>query len=157
MAGVRLAARGGHGSVESSGRGSVRSVGWGSEREREMVASERRLLRRRLDEEMKYYRLAGREKNPTGGLLRAVREALRIPLKEMEEISGIGRSSVWEMEEREETGAIELRSLERLAEAMGCKVVYGVVPRDGLTLEKLAERRMWADVLGGKTENREQR
>ena len=27
-------------------------------------------------------------------------------------------------------------------------VVYGIVPKDGLTLEALWERRMWAGVLG---------
>jgi hypothetical protein len=43
-----------------------------------------------------------------------------------------------------------LRSLERMAEAMGCKVVYGVVPLNGKTLERLAEERMWKDVLGDK-------
>jgi len=32
-----------------------------------------------------------------------------------------------------------LRSLGRMAEAMGCKVVYGVVPINGKTLEYMAE------------------
>jgi hypothetical protein len=41
-----------------------------------------------------------------------------------------------------------LRSLGRMAEAMGCKVVYGVVPLNGKTLEDLAEERLWRDVLG---------
>jgi hypothetical protein len=45
-------------------------------------------------------------------------------------------------------GSITLGSLGRIAEAMGCKVVYGVVPLNGKTLEELAEERMWRDVLG---------
>ena len=57
-------------------------------------------------------------------------------------------SAVFDLEEREETGAIMLRSLERMAEAMGCKVVYGVVPRTGRRWKRLAEGRMWRDVLG---------
>jgi transcriptional regulator with XRE-family HTH domain len=109
---------------------------------------ERKLLLRKLDKEMRNYRLAAREKNPTNGLLRAVREALRIPFKEMSERTGVGRKAVFELEEREETGAIMLRSLGRMAEAMGCKVVYGVVPLNGKTLEDLAEERLWRDVLG---------
>jgi predicted DNA-binding mobile mystery protein A len=113
-----------------------------------MQALERKQLRKRLDKEMRYYRLAAREEEPTGGLLRAVREAMRIPLKEIAENVGVRRSSVWDMEKREETGTIQLRTLERMAEAMGCKVVYGVVPRNGKTLEELAEERMWRDVLG---------
>jgi hypothetical protein len=35
-----------------------------------------------------------------------------------------------------------------MAEAMGCKVVYGLVPLNGKMLEELAEERMWRDVLG---------
>jgi len=119
-----------------------------AEREREMKAMERKQLRKKLDREMRYYRLAGREKEPTGELLRAVRESLRVPLKEMTERMGVGRSVVFELEEREGTGSITLRSLGRVAEAMGCKVVYGVVPRNGKTLEALAEDRMWRDVAG---------
>ena len=34
------------------------------------------------------------------------------------------------------------------AEAMGCKVVYGIVPEGGKTLERLAEERYWKGVLG---------
>lgn len=117
-------------------------------REWKMVANERRLLRKKLDKEMRFYRLAAREKEPTNGLLRAVRQAMKIPLKEIAAMMAIGESNVFEMEEREETGAIELRSLERMAEAMGCKVVYGVIPANGMTLEELAEGRMWRDVLG---------
>jgi hypothetical protein len=36
----------------------------------------------------------------------------------------------------------------RLAAAMDCKVVYGVVPKRGRTLEELYQERLWAVVLG---------
>ena len=42
-----------------------------------------------------------------------------------------------------------LRSLGRMAEAMGCKVVYGLVPANGQTLAELAEERLWRGVVGG--------
>jgi len=114
-----------------------------------MVATERKLLRKKLDREMRFYRLAGREKNPTSGLLRAVRQALRVPLKEVAGRLGIGESNVFAMEEREETGAITLRSLGRMSAAMGCKVVYGVIAANGKTLEAMEEERLWKSVLGG--------
>jgi hypothetical protein len=120
----------------------------GVEKERAMVATDRRMLRKKLDKEMRFYRLAGREKNPTNGLLRAVRQSLKVPLKEVAGQMGIGESNVFELEEREETGSITLRSLGRMAEAMGCKVVYGLVPLNGKTLEELAEERLWKEVLG---------
>ena len=117
-----------------------------------MRARERKIALRRLDIEMRSFRRAGREKNPTNGLLRAVRLALRVPMAEIAEKMGVYRSAVFEMETREPKNAITLRSMSRMAEAMGCKVVYGIVPKDGKKLEELAEERLWAGVFGmGKT------
>jgi hypothetical protein len=113
-----------------------------------MRAMERRVLLRKLDKEMRYYRLAAREENLTSELLRTVRKVLRVPMKEMAEKMGTVESTVFQLEGREGTGSITLRSLEQMAEAMGCKVVYGVVPLNGKTLEQLAEERMWRDALG---------
>ena len=113
-----------------------------------MRAMERRVLLKKLDKEMRHYRLAARGGNPTNGLLRMVRKALRVPMKEIAEKMGIVESAVFQMEEREGTGSITLRSLNRMAGAMGCKVVYGVVPLNGKTLEELAEERLWREVLG---------
>jgi predicted DNA-binding mobile mystery protein A len=109
-----------------------------------MRASERKLARKKLDEEMRPFRRAMREKDPTNELLRAVRHALQIPVAEIAHKMGLRRSSgVFDMESNEASGAITMRSLERQAEAMGCKVVYGIVPEGGKTLERLAEERYW--------------
>lgn len=121
---------------------------------REMREKDRKLERIRLDEEMKPFRTAGREPNPTYGLLRAVRQTLGIPLAEVAVKAGIVLSTVTDMERRELEGTITMRSLARIAEALDCKVVYGVVPKKGKTLEYLAEERLWRKVLG--TENRDQ-
>jgi len=118
-----------------------------------MVEKERRLARKKLDKEMRPFRTAGREANPTDALLRAARQALGIPVKEIAGKMGLGRSTVNDLEVSERNGTISMRSLGRMAEAMGCKVVYGVVPVKGKTLEDLAEERLWRTVLGiGKRE-----
>lgn len=114
-----------------------------------MREKERRLARKKLDVEMRPFRKAGREKEPTNDLLRAVRQALGIPIREITEEMGVGRSAVFDLEVRERSKTITLQSLARMAEAMGCKVVYGVVPIDGGTLEHMAEERLWKAVLGG--------
>jgi hypothetical protein len=109
-----------------------------------MRQRERKLARKKLDVEMRPFRHAMREKDPTNELLRAVRLALRIPASEIAEKMGLrGRSGVFDMELNEASGAIMIRSLERQAEAMGCKMVYGIVPEGGRTLEELAEERYW--------------
>jgi uncharacterized protein (UPF0261 family) len=59
---------------------------------------------------------------------------------------------VFDLEAREVKNTITLRSMTRMAQAMGCKVVYSIVPSGGKTLEALAEERLWASVLGVGTE-----
>jgi transcriptional regulator with XRE-family HTH domain len=117
-----------------------------------MVEMERKLTRKKLDAEMKAFRIAAREANPTNGLLRAIWQALSIPVKEIAERMGVGRSTVNDLEASERRQTISMRSLGRMAEAMGCKVVYGVVPLNGRTLEYVAEERLWKKVLGAGTE-----
>jgi hypothetical protein len=112
-----------------------------------MRERERKLARKRLDVEMRPYRRAGRDKNPTNGLLRAVRHVLRIPVKEIAAKMGVNRSVVFDLEAREPKNTINLNSMSRMAEAMGCKVVYGIVPIGGKTLEELAEERLWAGLM----------
>jgi predicted DNA-binding mobile mystery protein A len=118
---------------------------------RAMRERERKLARKKLDVEMRSYRRAGREKNPTNQLLRAVREALRVPMAEIAGKMGVSRSVVSDLERREPNNTVMLKSMSRMAEAMGCKVVYGIVPMGGKTLEELAETRLWAKALGATT------
>jgi transcriptional regulator with XRE-family HTH domain len=111
-----------------------------------MRERERRLARKKLDAEMRPYRRAGKEKNPTNGLLR--RQSLRVPVAEIAEKMGVCQSVVLDLEAREPLNTVTLKSMSRMAGAMGCKLVYGIVPRGGKTLEELAEERLWASVLG---------
>jgi len=113
-----------------------------------MRETERRLVLRKLDAEMKPFRQAARKKGSTQALLRAVRLALNIPGKEIWEKMGVNPSVMFGLERSERKRTITLRSLGRMAAAMGCSVVYGVVPLKGKTLEALAEERLWRKVLG---------
>jgi transcriptional regulator with XRE-family HTH domain len=139
----------------------VGSGAWGLREQWEgrsgMREVERRLVRRKLDAEMKVFRQAARRKNSTQVLLRAVRLTLNIPVKEISEKMGVDRSVMYGLEDSERNRTITLRSLGRMAEAMGCRVVYGVVPLEGKTLDTVADERLWRKVLGTEgTGNREQ-
>ncbi|HSM77066.1 MAG TPA: helix-turn-helix domain-containing protein [Bryobacteraceae bacterium] len=103
---------------------------------------------RQLDAEMRPFRAGGRVKEPTRALLRTVRQALRMPAREVGAELGVGASAVSRLERAEAHGTITMRALGRMAEAMGCQVVYGIVPKNGRTLEWLAEERLWKQVLG---------
>lgn len=115
---------------------------------REMRERDRRMARLKLDAEMRPFRTAGKKTNGTDGLLRAMREALGVRLEEISEKTGLGRSTVNDSERREMAQTITMRTLSRMAAGLGCKVVYGVVPLKGKTLEDLAEERLWRKVLG---------
>jgi hypothetical protein len=108
-----------------------------------MRGRERDLARRKLDKELKFYRWAAREKNPTPGLLRAVRHALGVPAAEMLKKLGVSPSVLFRLEHSERRGTISLKGLGRVAQAMGCMAVYAIIPRNGKTLEDLAEDRAW--------------
>jgi predicted DNA-binding mobile mystery protein A len=121
-----------------------------------MREKERNLARKKLDVEMRPFRRASMEKKPTNGLLRAVRQTLHVPVAEIAEKMGVCKSVVLDLEAREPKNTVTLKSMSRMAEAMGCKVVYGIVPEGGKTLEELAEKRLWAGVLGVGTGVRDQ-
>jgi transcriptional regulator with XRE-family HTH domain len=81
-------------------------------------------------------------------LLQAVRQALGVPVAEIARVLQVSKSVVFRLEASERRRRISLRSMARLAAAMGCHIVYAVVPRDGGTLEEMAERRKWSRMLG---------
>jgi transcriptional regulator with XRE-family HTH domain len=115
-----------------------------------MRDGQRQLARRELDRELRFYRLAGREKNPTQDVLRAVRQALGIPMGEIARALKTNPSVIFRLERSQTRDTISLKSLSRVAGAMGCKVVYAVIPSGGETFEEMAERRRWEKELGTK-------
>lgn len=81
-------------------------------------------------------------KRPSAGWLRTVREALNMPQRELARRLQISQPSVQALERREADGAITLESLERAADALGCDLVYALIPRRPLeeTLRDQAQR-----------------
>lgn len=76
---------------------------------------------------------------PQRGWLRAVREALGLTLDQIGRATGVARQHVQSFENAEANDRITLRNLRRVAEAMGCKLVYAIIPKSG-TIQELAEQ-----------------
>jgi predicted DNA-binding mobile mystery protein A len=76
---------------------------------------------------------------PTSGWISSVREALGITLDQIGRRMGSSRQAVQQLERAEATDRITLGALRRAAEAMGCELVYALVPKSG-TFAELAER-----------------
>jgi len=97
-------------------------------------ANSRRLEVGRLDEYFQtlkaktgFSRLA-----PPRGWIRAMREALGMSAAQLAKRLGVSRGAMYKLEEREASGSIALKQLDRAANAMDCDVFYAIVPRDTL-------------------------
>jgi predicted DNA-binding mobile mystery protein A len=77
---------------------------------------------------------------PPLGWLRTVREGLGLTLQTLaNKIGDVTPQSVQAFEKNEASGALTLRNLDRVAAAMGCRVVYVLVPsRANQTFSELA-------------------
>jgi predicted DNA-binding mobile mystery protein A len=69
--------------------------------------------------------------HPDRGWLRSIREALGLSLEEVGIAARMKRQSVSELQRAELTGKITLVSLRRVADAMGCELVYAILPKSG--------------------------
>jgi predicted DNA-binding mobile mystery protein A len=78
---------------------------------------------------------------PKRGWLRAIREATAMSLRQVGEAMGASPQLVASLEKSEANDRITLQSLEMAAHAMGCELVYAVVPKSG-TLQELSEQRV---------------
>jgi predicted DNA-binding mobile mystery protein A len=89
---------------------------------------------------------------PSSGWLRTVREGLGLSMRQLATmIGGSSAQAVQKFEKNEARGALTLRNFERVAAAMGCRVVYVLVPgREGQTFAELeaglsSDRRLLED------------
>lgn len=81
---------------------------------------------------------------PKSGWLRAVREALGISQKQIAKATQLAQQNIAAFERAESRDRITLQNLRRVAEAMGCELVYAIVPKSG-TIQDLAESRARAE------------
>lgn len=93
------------------------------------------LIREQLDHSLAKLKPLGQTVRPVQGWLRAIRTGLGMSGVQLAGQLGVTPPRVVEMEKSEVEGAISLKVLERAAEAMGCVLVYALIPRAG-TLEQ---------------------
>ena len=110
-----------------------------------MIKSEYRNLRiKQLDSSLSAFAQAKTQPRPQRGWLRAIREACGLPLDSIARELKTNRQGVQKRENAEGTDRITLRTLRRVADAMGCELVYAIVPKSG-TIQELAEGRARAE------------
>src|SRR5271157_480907 len=85
---------------------------------------------RALDEASMAFRVVQEKGVKIQGWLQSVRRELWIPVAELARRLDVRESEVYRMEYAEGRGVIELQTLRRAAEALGCDLVYGLSPRE---------------------------
>lgn len=76
---------------------------------------------------------------PSGGWLRAVRQALGMTTRQLAKSVGVTQAAVVDAERSEAKGDITLATLRRYATALDCEVSYALVPKR--PLQELVEER----------------
>lgn len=68
------------------------------------------------------------DKKPPSGWIKAIRSALGMNTRQLAKRLGVQQPAITSLENRESQGRITLELLEKAARAMGCKLVYSIVP-----------------------------
>jgi predicted DNA-binding mobile mystery protein A len=69
---------------------------------------------------------------PPRGWIKAIREALGMTTAQLGKRLGVSQPRAVAIEKAESTGSITLASLEKAAQALDCRLVYALVPREPL-------------------------
>lgn len=100
-----------------------------------------KLMRKQIEESLAKVSGFAQEPSPKKGWIRTIREALGMPSHILARKLGCTRANITSIEQREVKGAINLDTLNKVAKAMNCKLVYCLVPIESLdkTLEDQAK------------------
>ena len=88
----------------------------------------RERARLELERRVRCYRRARLHPRPPEGWLWAMRLAVGVPAEEIADQMGFTARMVFQTERAEQKRNISLERLERMARALGCDLVYGLVP-----------------------------
>ncbi|MDA3857557.1 MAG: hypothetical protein PF480_04835 [Roseovarius sp.] len=77
------------------------------------------------------FKASGAFEKPVGGWLATFQEAIGMSAPVLAKRLGISRNSVYSSIEKERLGSISVNQLEKMANAMGGKLIYAIVPREG--------------------------
>jgi predicted DNA-binding mobile mystery protein A len=107
-----------------------------------------RAARRALDRRFSAWPSAETLTTPSRGWIRAIREALGMSAGDLAARLGASDATVRDIERSESDHRIRLDTLERAAAAMGCDLVYALIPRRSLSdiVQQQAETKVNAQV-----------
>lgn len=88
--------------------------------------------RRAIDARLASLRESDQLRAPSAGWIKAIRQALGMTTAQLGRRMGVSQPRAVELEQAEADHSVTLKSLERAAEALGCRLVYALVPTEPL-------------------------
>jgi predicted DNA-binding mobile mystery protein A len=98
------------------------------------------LQREQLNRKMQQFNSVASVPVPPEGWIRAIRTSLGMSMQQLGNRLGVTRQNINDVERREQEGAITIRNLREIGDALDMKLIYAFVPNDG-TLDALIERK----------------
>lgn len=95
------------------------------------MRNKKTLLIEQLDQKLEPFRNTAMVLVPNKGWINTIRIALNMTMAQLGTKLNITRQGVKRIEESEAKGTISINSLKEVGEALGLKLVYGFVPKDG--------------------------
>ncbi len=94
-----------------------------------------------LDKRFQSIKTSDLLERPVKGWLKAIREALGMTLEQLGNRMKVSRQQVGSLEQDELKGSVTLATMERIANALGCRFVYALVPATSLQNKVHAQAR----------------
>jgi predicted DNA-binding mobile mystery protein A len=99
----------------------------------------RKLRLRQIERSLAAFAGARQSTRPRAGWLSAIREARGIPLREVAAALAVTPQAVQNLQKSEANDSITLKRLRAAAEAMGCELVYALLPKSGALTDAVEE------------------
>ncbi len=100
----------------------------------------RQLRLKQLDRALRAFKEARKVVRPKRGWLRAVRKASGMSMGQVGRTLGVTRQHLAFLEKSEAEERITLKSLKRAAEALGCELIYAIMPKSGSVSDLVINR-----------------
>lgn len=93
---------------------------------------DKKLIRKQLDKKLNKLKPLLKMGMPSDGWIKSIRKGLGLTLEELGSRVGLDRARVYRIEQAEVNGDVKLSTLQKMAEGLGVKFVYGFVPEKDL-------------------------
>jgi predicted DNA-binding mobile mystery protein A len=93
---------------------------------------------KQLDRQLKEWQtLSNKYGKPRGGWIKTLREALSMSSMQLASRLTLSRARIVQLENAEANDAVTLRTLRETADALGCELIYALVPKGSTSLEDI--------------------